>query len=156
MNLAEIRAFAALLESKELPYEGDTPYTTRYIVRKTDAGSVYLQNIHREDRDPAMHSHPWVWMRTTVLHGGYQADRGTIHDGELQRHLPRYFRVGDSYEMSSNQVHVITAVSPDTWTLLFVGPKHDEWGFWIGGRGLVPWRERFKERGVRDRSHADL
>lgn len=149
MNLDEIRAFAATLEKKELPYEGDRPYTTRYIVRKTDAGSVYLQNIHREDLDPALHGHPWRWMRTTILHGGYWASCGAFHNETLSVHPDRRFGCGSSYEMGSSQVHRITEVQPDTWTLLFVGPKRDDWGFWVEGRGFVPWQQRFKERGVK-------
>lgn len=157
MNLTDIETFAATLESKELPYEGDRPYTTRYTVRKTAAGSVYLQNIHREDLDPAPHNHPWTFMCATVLHGGYRQWRGVAPDPRpemphwewLENYEPQIVRPGASYTLGERDFHRIVAVEPDTWTLIVVGPKRDEWGFFVEGHGFVPWRERFEERGVK-------
>ncbi len=149
MNLIDIKAFAASLESKELPSEDGTPYTTRYIVRKTDAGSVYLQNIHRADLDPAMHNHPWRWMRATILHGAYVQERGAVVGNQYCRLPTMHGREGYSYEMAEHDLHRIVQVERDTWTLLFVGPKRDNWGFWVEGRGWVPWQQRFEERGVK-------
>ena len=111
--------------------------------------SVYLHNIHRADLDEALHSHPWDWSHTTILWGGYYEERGVLMpDGDLAYYPSAYLHMGAARRMRAGEVHRIKRVLPDTWTLFMVGPKRSSWGFYVEGRGMVPWRERLAESGI--------
>ncbi len=163
-KLGDIRALAATLPVRHIMGEDGTPYLSRYVLhgwapdRQVDAPcSVYLHHIHRADLDDAMHSHPWAWAQTMVLHGGYSQQIGYLDQaGELlpvaDWHIVPEAEIlldeGCSWEMAPGFIHRITGVLPDTWTLFTVGPKTSSWGFYVPGHGLVPWRERLAERGL--------
>jgi hypothetical protein len=71
-------------------------------------------------------------------------------DGELVRDAKPHhdLYMGAARHMRAGDVHRIKHVLPDTWTLFMVGPKQSSWGFYVEGRGMVPWRERLAERGI--------
>lgn len=156
MRLDDIRALAATLPVRHIIGEDKTPYLDRYRLhgwmpdnQELTPCSVYLHNIHRADLDDALHSHPWEWSQTTVLHGGYRQSVGHLrHDGILTLGGDHWLPAGAGYHHHPGFVHRISEVLPDTWTLFMVGPKTASWGFYVDGRGLVPWRERLAERGL--------
>jgi len=155
-KLADIEALAATLPARHICREDGTRYLSRYRLHgwmpldQTETPcSVYLHNIHLEDNDQALHSHPWAWSQTMCLWGGYIEERGLLMpDGSLVREEDRELFLGRSNFMGPNDVHRIATLRPNTWTLFFVGPKRQSWGFYVEGRGLVPWRERLAERGI--------
>jgi hypothetical protein len=155
-KLESLKALAATLPARHILAENGAPYLSRYKLHgwmpddQVDTPcSVYLHNIHQHDLDPAPHSHPWEWSQTMVLSGGYTETRGILQDGKFAELVCRGYRIGEGYFMPGDQLHRIIMVSPDTWTLFVVGPKRKSWGFAVEGRGLVPWRERLAERGVK-------
>lgn len=156
MKLQAIRDLAATLPARHLHGEDGTLYLSRYKLhgwmpdnQVVVPSSVYLHHIHRHDLDEALHSHPWEWSQATALWGGYEEERGLIKaDGSLQRLSDRSLFPGRSLLMGSDDLHRIKRVEPDTWTIFMVGPKRSSWGFYVEGRGMVPWRERLAERGI--------
>lgn len=156
MKLQAIQELAATLPARHLHAEDGGVYLSRYKLhgwmpdnQVVVPSSVYLHHIHRADSDTAMHSHPWEWSQATALWGGYTEQRGILlPDGSLQAESERQLFVGRSFYMGAENVHRISSVQPDTWTLFMVGPKRSSWGFYVEGRGMVPWRERLAERGI--------
>lgn len=167
-RLEDIQALAKTLPIRKIP-DPQGGYMDRYQLHGfmpfhpiTTPCAVYLHNILRADEDPALHSHPWEWTCTMVLHGGYLEKRGEVvvddqphvdslprlSHQKLERLSSRALIVGTSALMTGNSVHRIASVEPDTWTLFFTGPKRSSWGFFVEGRGMVPWRERLRERGL--------
>lgn len=157
MILSSIRALATTLPVRHIVGEDGTPYLSRYRLhgwipdnQVETPCSVYLHNIHRADLDDALHSHPWAWSQTMVLHGGYRQTVGLVRgDGSLELGGEQWVAAGQSCRHPTGFVHRISEVLPDTWTLFFVGPKTSSWGFYVDGRGMVPWRERLAERGLK-------
>lgn len=156
MKLADIQALAATLPARHIFGEDGSPYLSRYKLHgwmpddQVDVPcSVYLHHIHRHDLDPAPHSHPWDWSQTTILHGGYTEMRGIEQDKRFAELVRRGYRIGEGYFMPGDQFHRVVMVSADTWTIFVAGPKRKSWGFLVDGRGVVPWRERLAERGVK-------
>lgn len=156
MKLDDIRALAATLPVRHIVGEDGTPYLSRYSLhgwmpdnQVVTPCSVYLHHIHRADSDEALHSHPWEWSQTTVLHGGYLQTVGYLKpSGSLVVAGDVHVLAGAGWNFEPGFMHRITGVWPDTWTLFMVGPKTASWGFYVEGRGLVPWRERLAERGL--------
>lgn len=157
MKLQAIRELAATLPVRHLLGEDGSPYLSRYKLhgwmpdnQVEVPSSVYLHNIHRHDLDEALHSHPWEWSQATALWGGYEEERGLLKaDGSLLRLRNRELFAGRSLLMNADDLHRIKSVQPDTWTIFMVGSKRSSWGFYVEGRGMVPWRERLAERGVK-------
>lgn len=105
---------------------------------------LYLHHFRSPDHDIAPHSHPWQWAVSLVLAGGYTEQR--LADGEL---VTRRVRPWTLNFLRHDTCHVVTELhGRETWTLFLVGPKSSSWGFWVEGRGFVPWRERLAERGL--------
>ena len=156
MKLADIQALAATLPVRHILAENGTPYLDRYKLhgwtpdaRVETPCSVYLHHIHRPDLDEALHSHPWDWSQTMILVGGYEEQRGVLQpDGSLLRLPNQLLLDGQSNEMAAGDVHRIVRLVDETWTLFMAGPKASSWGFYVEGRGLVPWRQRLAERGL--------
>ena len=156
MKLQAIHDLAATLPVRHLHAEDGSLYLSRYKVHgwmpdnQIDVPcSVYLHNIHQADRDEAPHSHPWAWSQTTILSGGYREQRGFLKpDGSLLWIPSQSLHEGSANEMGAESVHRIEQVFGETWTLFMVGPKRSSWGFYVEGRGMVPWRERLAERGI--------
>lgn len=156
--LDDIQALAASLPVRRITAEGGALYMSRYKLHgwmPDNQGdfpcSVYLHNIHLADADDALHSHPWAWSQTTVLHGGYYQTFGHLSgaDGiDRESRGEEWVCAGDARHHPPGFVHRIHEVLPDTWTLFVVGPKAASWGFYVEGRGMVPWRVRLKERGL--------
>lgn len=48
----------------------------------------------------------------------------------------------------NGKYHRIVELHGKVWTLFFMGPRTTSWGFWVPGRGHVPWREYNRENGT--------
>lgn len=85
---------------------------------------------HEPDPRTDPHNHPWSF-RSLILSGGYTEQRA---DGRELIHRP-----GDINDVGAFVFHCVTAVLPQTVTLMFCGDyaKGGEWGH-IGDGGYVP------------------
>ena len=127
----------AFLEALDIGADGD-PYLDRLRIVQTPWFGLYLHHIHRADRDRDPHDHPWAFT-SLILAGGYveqvYPDKASPR-GAFVRHRGR-FSVGT---MRRRQAHRITKTTGLVWTLVLVGPRRADWGFWPEGQ-FVPWRQ---------------
>jgi hypothetical protein len=106
---------------------------------------VYLHRFHAAD-DDGHHNHPWRWSFSIVLRGSYTEE---VLEVGARPHWPFRLtarRVRWFNWISASKYHRITELHGDVWTLFFCGPVAQGWGFWIPGRGHVPFAERIAER----------
>jgi hypothetical protein len=103
------------------------PYLTRYFVFECSRFKVYLHHFHRSDADRDLHTHPWDFT-SFILYGGYFEH---LIDGIKKRKAPWIVR-----RKAKERHKVELFKNPDgseqqTWTLVIVGKKYTEWGFWV-------------------------
>jgi hypothetical protein len=110
---------------------------------------LYLHRFVTPDQDQeSPHSHPWKWAVSLVLAGGYTEQRLVTCSWGTEL-VTRRIRPGTLNFLRHDTYHVVTELhGAETWTLILTGPKTRSWGFWVHGRGHVPWRERLAERGI--------
>jgi hypothetical protein len=120
------------------------PYLTRYVLGALPQFSVYYHQFHRADEDREFHNHPWAWAQATILHGGYVEER---LGADLQVATTTY-KVGDINVLEPATFHRVASIEEDTWSIIKVGPKVQDWGF-KGQSGLfTPWREFVESKGL--------
>lgn len=117
------------------------PMLRRYMIFQGERFGVYVHQIFRPDADRDCHNHPW-WFRTVVLRGGYTEQVRRWVSTPQESLSTAEHRPGSFHTMPVNRFHRIVSVRPNTWTLLLVGPKVHEWGFWVT-RPDRPSRARF-------------
>ncbi len=101
------------------------PYLTRYRVYRGERFGVFLHEFHRGDEDPEHHNHPWMWGLALLLWGGYVEHR-LRPNGTVRR---RTFYPGMLNFIRRVTYHRVDLRKKKSWSLFFVGPKVDEWGF---------------------------
>ena len=82
----------------------------------------YLHYILSAD-EPVLHDHPWDF-KSVILSGGYIEH---TPEGEILR------TAGDVFQKRAKDLHYISHVNPDTWTMVFTGPTVRDWGFLVEG-----------------------
>jgi hypothetical protein len=116
-----------------------TGYITRLHLVKTPWFAICLHWLNGPDPEPYLHDHP-VDFLSIVLRGGYteSLDSGLsiVYPGAVTlSHRVRLFNL-----VSCETKHRITQVEPNTLTLTFMGPKMQDWGFYLPS-GRVSWQE---------------
>lgn len=107
------------------------PYLIRWWLRReSDAGSIYLHQILRDDDDRALHDHPWD--STSIILRG--ALREVLPDGE------RLLRPGSITSRTAEDAHRLVIHEGPVWTLFITGARRREWGFHCP-RGWRHWKE---------------
>lgn len=114
-------------------------YLRRYFIWRCRWFSIFLHNIRKPDDDRDPHDHPWGFLGI-VLRGGYIEERWhvvrhvVLDDPRLEALLhsdTEERNAGTIAYRKATDIHKIIYVRPNTWTLIFVGPKQErEWGFW--------------------------
>lgn len=138
--------------------ENNAPYLRRWALRRqarngTNERRVYLHNFLSPDGD-GHHNHPWKWSFSLVLWGSYTEELLEVDysRGIEMGRLVRARRVRWFNWLPPGRYHRIVALhhrAGSVWTLFFCGPLTGKgWGFWMPGRGHVPWKERLAERGL--------
>lgn len=118
------RLFGSVIRPDRLPDLELVGYLHRwYMSPKGSGDNQFLHHILAAD-EPIFHDHPWHF-RSIILSGGY--DERTTPDGNIR------YSVGDVIFHSASTCHYITRVLPDTWTMVFTGPKIRDWGFMVNG-----------------------
>lgn len=146
---------------RHIPRAGE-PYMDRYSVRAQKASGsnpwrVYLNHFLAPD-EPGHHDHPSRWSFSIVLWGSYTEEILERHPDRLgMRGKPtagvKTCRVRWFNWIPAGRYHRISALHPGpgaigTWTLFFAGPLRRDpvtraarpWGWWVPGRGHVPWQ----------------
>ena len=109
-------------------------YLRRLRVVQTPWFGVYVHWINEPDADRDYHNHPWVFW-SWIVRGGYAED---ILDTDSGLESVRVHSRGSVHKTSLSVAHKITEVLPRTVTVVLVGPRSREWGFWTDA-GFVPW-----------------
>lgn len=156
MKLRLIHWVAARLPRRDIPAEDGQVYLERYRVFGWMPGSnwsgpsLYLHRFRLPDQDTAPHNHPWPCAVSLVLAGGYTEERLAYAYPDDNLHVQsRRLRPGHLNVIREGDYHRVAALhGAETWTLFLVWPRTRSWGFWVPGRGHVPWRERLQERGL--------
>lgn len=108
-------------------------YLKRLRIVQTPWFGVYLHWIYLPDNDRDPHDHPWSFA-SLILRGGYNERRYVTRLTYRDRLFAR-FRIN---QVPITEAHQIVDVLPGTVTLVFVGRRRREWGFWTE-TGFVSW-----------------
>lgn len=139
---------AARLPLREIPAEDGAIYLRRYRVlgwmpgSKWRGPSIYLHRFMLPDQDTALHNHPYRRAFSVVLSGHYDEIRKSNGASPFWRRVRWVNIIGPA------DYHRIDRLHGEVWTLFLTWPKSRGWGFWVPGRGHVPWKERLAERGI--------
>ena len=117
----------ALLRMFEVPdaTEPDRVYLRRLRIVQTPWFGLYLHWIFLPDRDRDPHDHPWPFV-SWVLRGGYTETTWTT-PVDLQQHVRNRW---SAHRISTRVAHSIDQLQPRTVTLVAVGRRCRDWGFW--------------------------
>lgn len=114
------------------------PLLIRWILVRVPFLGIYLHKLCRSDHERALHDHPWSFV-SVVLRGGYH---------EITASGKRWRGVGSiAYRPATWRHRVVIAPARPAWTLVFVGPRSRNWGFWPGDRFCF-WRRYNPELGI--------
>lgn len=112
----------------------DRVYLRRLRILQTPWFALYLHFIFLPDEDRDPHDHPFPFW-SMIVRGGYTETiwrvvslnglRGISHDSRTQT-----WRRGSIHKTPLDRAHMITILAPGTITLVFCGPKVQEWGFY--------------------------
>jgi hypothetical protein len=127
------------------------PLVVRYIVFRTPWGSLFVHKLCRSDYERALHDHPWPFV-SLVLAGSYfevSEDRPRSHGSVQYASGPLWVThrpwLSVAYRPATWK-HRVVALKP-CWTLVFVGPRQRNWGFWVDGKWCW-WRRHNPELNI--------
>ena len=131
----------ALFQVFKIPDAGqpERTYLKRLRIIQTPWFAIYLHWIYLPDKDRDPHDHPWSFA-SIVLRGGYDETVHYAPEVHLDYTKHRTHRRFSAHITDTRVAHQITNLEPETVTLLFVGRRRRQWGFWTGD-GWVPWHE---------------
>lgn len=129
-----------------VPCVNGEDYLIRLRIVQTPWFGVYLHDLLNPDpADP--HDHPWPFI-SVILSGEYTEDfypwpqfRGMIKPEFREQTWKRW----SIHRMGRESAHRIKSAAPGTKSLIFVGRRSRQWGFWTED-GWVPWTEYEEER----------
>lgn len=119
----------ALLKTTYIPETAtaETALLERWRIVQTPLFAVYLHCHFKPDPSRHLHDHPYNF-RTWILKGDYSERRDSG--------LLFVWRAGSQHRMRAELAHSIHALSRvPTWTLLFVGRRRRDWGFYTDKDG---------------------
>lgn len=124
----------ALLKTTYIPETAtaETALLKRWRIIQTPLFALYLHCHFKPDPSRHLHDHPYNF-RTWILKGDYseRRDNGLLF----------VWRAGSRHFMKAELPHSIHALSRiPTWTLLFVGRRRRDWGFYTDN-GWVPHKK---------------
>ena len=129
------RVHWALMSSFDIPCrhpgeDTDRLYLRRLRIVQTPWFGVYLHEMHGPDADRDLHDHPWNFY-TFILKGGYTEQwRKSGRDSPYENYS-FYWPRWSGHVVNKLNAHRITGLlKVPTYTLVFVGRRTREWGFW--------------------------
>jgi hypothetical protein len=154
--------YGGLLSWRRINRSGERPYLQRLGVDQTPEQAwrdrlrgAWRVRLHRfvGPDDAGHHNHPFSWalsLNLSALWGaGYVEE---VLTNRITREIATR-RVRLFNWIPQSKYHRITELKPGLfgwgcWTLFITGPRVASWGFWVTGRGHVPWRQYNKEMGI--------
>lgn len=104
----------------------------RYYMGRAGQREFWLHHFMRPDADRHVHDHPWDAM-SLILVGGYVEEVLTIEAGQRIRTIQSLTAPAINL-IAGSRKHRIASVTPGTWTLMIVGPRHGNgWGHYPDG-----------------------
>lgn len=116
-------------------------YLARLRIIQTPWFGVYVHDIYEPDADRHPHNHPWSFI--SIVLRGYYTERlypeplKDLNDSYLLR---RTYMRWSWHKMGRSSAHRIIHASPGLKTLILVGPRRSNWGFFTD-KGYVPWQQ---------------
>jgi hypothetical protein len=115
------------------------PIIRRTRLLQTPLFSIYLHHILKPDVGYSVHDHPWTFV-TCILRGGYTEEihftPATDFKNARQKERHRF----SWHKMPMRYAHRVCKVKPNTTTLVFIGRKRQDFGFWGSYNGsYTPW-----------------
>lgn len=145
-----------VLDTKQTIRDQDgSAYLVRYFIWKPknkNWGRIYLHHILRSDHDRAAHNHPWPY-KSLILKGQYReytTAKNVVDSVDVAKPNPQEwkfsswpvdretvyadFQAGQYLKRPATWKHRLEIEEGKTvWTLVFIGPKVQEWGFFPHG-----------------------
>lgn len=141
----------ALFKRQDIPDLNDPTqtYLTRWRIVETPLFAIYLHAIRLPDADRHLHDHPWAFW-SFILKGGYTEDRPSdLMDFSKECRRKVSWRRFSLHRMGAEGFHAITSLfASPTWSLLLVGRRKRNWGYWVPGKGWVSHEDYHVERGL--------
>ncbi len=120
---------------KEIISKEGIVHFRRYRLLQTPWLSLYIHNIRQSDMDQHMHDHPWNFL-SLILEGAFY-EQTSFPPNYYAIHYGKYFS-GDIVKHKAEDIHRITLISPEVWTLVLTSGRSRDWGYrlsdgtWIG------------------------
>jgi len=111
----------------------ECPYMRRYVLN-LKWFSIRLHIWYRSDDKRFMHNHAFNFWGI-ILKGQYE-DVTEKYDTNYHENM----YAGEIYYRKASHTHYVGNPKPGTMTLLFCGPKIQNWGFKVNGRIMRPLR----------------
>jgi hypothetical protein len=131
----------ALWARMMIPCENGLMYLARLRIIQTPWFGIYLHDIYEPDADRDPHNHPWSFI-SIVLRGHYIErvwEDPIAHPDVFHSRLHARMR-WSWHKMGRKSAHRITEAAPGLKTLILVGPRRSNWGFFTAD-GYVPWQD---------------
>lgn len=143
-RLAQWLEARRLVVPDHLLHADGSRYMERYWIFSMPWLSLRLHRICTADLDRHLHDHPWPFV-SIVLSGSYievrPVTRGpAFHGGECELTVSTHRRAGSIALRHATDRHRIVCVIGDVWTLIFLGPLRQWWGFYTV-MGKIYWRD---------------
>lgn len=124
-------------------------YLRRLRILQTPWFALYLHFIFQSDKDRDPHDHPFAF-RSLIVRGGYTERVWGLDNLNGERwiaHHPvkRSWKRFTIHKTSLHVAHMIDYLLPGTVTLVFCGPKVQDWGFYTD-RGFIPWQRYNRDK----------
>lgn len=124
-----------------IPCENGLVYLARLRIIQTPWFGVYLHDIYEPDADRDPHNHPWSFI-SIVLRGSYVENvypeplENSSRSWAVRKEHKRF----SIHAMGRKSAHRITYAAPGLKTLILVGPRRSNWGFFTED-GYLTWQE---------------
>ena len=110
---------------KEIISRSGVVHFRRYRLLSTPWFNIYIHNILKSDEDSDMHDHPFDFT-SVILSGAYYENFATPPEFEINS---KAYYAGDVIEHKAEDVHKITLLSKEVWTLVFTSGRNRMWGY---------------------------
>lgn len=124
-----------------IPCENGEDYLIRRRLIQTPLFGIYVHDLLAPDKEDP-HDHPWSFI-SIILRGGYAEDfyahpwnQVIGKMSAVTQHWGRF----SAHRMGTDSAHRIKSIRPGTVSLILVGPRRRQWGFFTK-EGWVPWNE---------------
>jgi hypothetical protein len=119
---------------KEIVSKTGQVHFRRWRLLQTPWFAIYIHQICRSDMELDMHDHPWNFS-SVILEGAYR--EASSYPPKFDKIHIRDYYSGDVIEHQAEDVHKLTLVSQEVWTLVFTSGRTRYWGYqtkagWIG------------------------